>query len=195
MEMTVPCSTHQLVWNISKKPEPRLARPRYPVRERHQLPGRASYAENVIKRRRKKFAAQSFSRLAAEVQAVALARRKFNAWLQAAEKMLNHFARLESNWDGYGAERINPVVIREARELITRIADRTEEAPIIVPTSRGAIQLEWHRGSRCLELEFESQAMIHYLMWDPTAGVEEEDVVPIYAEDKILRLLEWFENK
>ena len=192
MEKTVACNAHR-VWNTSRKPEPRLTRPRYSVRERHQLPGR--YAEKVMERRREQFTAQSFSRLVSEVQAVALAKHKLNTWLEAAEKTLDHFARLEPNWDGYGAERINPVVIRETRELLTRIADRTEKAPIIVPTSRGAIQLEWHRGSRCLELEFESQAMIHYLMWDPKAGVEEEDVVPIYAEDKILKLLEWFENK
>ena len=122
-------------------------------------------------------------------------RQRLSAWRDTAEKTLNRFARLESNWDGYGAAPINPAVIREARELIATIADHIAEAPTIVPTSRGAIQLEWHRASRCLELEFESQAKIHYLKWDPTAGVEEEDLVTIYEEAKILRLLEWFENK
>jgi hypothetical protein len=37
--------------------------------------------------------------------------------------------------------------------------------------------------------------MIHYLKWDPPAGVEEENLISIYAENNLLKLLEWYENK
>jgi hypothetical protein len=193
--MELRCDAHQLAWNTSKRSEPRVPRPPYPVRERHDLPARERYARHVIERRRKKFALQSFSRLAAEVQALTLAQKKLGAWLGAANKTLNRFEKLESNWDGYGASPINPAVIQEVRDLIPKIVGHIDEAPVVVPTSRGCVQLEWHRGTRSLELEFESHAMIHYLKWDPTAGIEQEDLVTIYEEGKIQSLLDWFENK
>jgi hypothetical protein len=193
--MEITCNTHQLAWKISKKLEPSPALPPYSVGERHQLTARESYAEHVIKRRRRKIASQAFSRLVAEVQAHATSRERLSTWLDTAEKTLNRFAKLEPNWDGYGARPINPAVIQEARDLIARIADHINEAPVIVPTPRGSIQLEWHRGPRCLELEFESKVMIHYLKWDPAAGIEDENLVTIYEERKILSLLDWFESK
>jgi hypothetical protein len=193
--MEITCDAHQVARNINKKSASRPSCPSYPVRERHELPAKESYARHVIERRRKKFGSQSFSRFVVEIQELALAKKRLSAWLGTAEKTLNRFEKLESNWDGYGGRPINPAVIREARDLVARIAGHISDAPVIVPTSRGGVQLEWHHGSRCLELELESQAMVHYLKWDPTAGIEDEDFVTIFEEGKILRLLGWFENK
>lgn len=192
--MEITCNAHQPGWIVDKKSELRVPCPPYPVREKHQLPARERYARHVVERRRRKLASQSFSRLAAEVQALGLAKMRQNAWLRSAENTLSHFEKLESNWDGYGASPIDPAVIQESRHLIARIAAQIEEPPVIVPTSRGGVQLEWHHGGRCLELEFESHVMIHYLKWDPTSRIEEEDFVTIYDEGKIARLLEWLEK-
>jgi hypothetical protein len=193
--MEITCEVHLLAWNTSKKSEPRVPCVPYPVRETHHLPTRERYARYVIERRRKTLASQSFSRLAAEVQALTLAQKRLSAWVGTAGKTLNRFEKLESNWDGYGASPINPAVIQEVRDLIPKIEGHIDEAPVIVPTPKGCVQLEWHRGTRSLELEFESHAMIHYLRWDPTAGIEHEDFVTIYEEGKIQKLLEWFGNK
>ena len=195
MGMALPCSVRHVVARRYKKSELRPAPPHYPERETPQIRARETSAKYVVERRRKTIYSQALSRLMADTRSLALVRRRLTPWLGKAEKTLNRIAKLESNWDGYGAGPISPAVIREARELIATIAEHIDQTPTIVPTSRGAIQLEWHGGSRCLELEFESQAMIHYLKWDPVAGVEEEDLVSIYADSKTLKLLEWFQNK
>ena len=40
--------------------------------------------------------------------------------------------------------------------------------------SNGTLQLEWHDGTKSLELKFESPSSIRYLLWHPENGVEEE---------------------
>lgn len=58
--------------------------------------------------------------------------------------------------------------------------------------TRGRVQLEWHRGRRSLELEFETPTTVHFLKWDPDAGVEEEDVLPATQTKELHDLLSWY---
>ena len=58
--------------------------------------------------------------------------------------------------------------------------------------TRGRLQLEWHSGERSLELEFESPSQVHYLQWDPSEGIEEEDVLPLAQKDENHSLIQWF---
>jgi hypothetical protein len=61
--------------------------------------------------------------------------------------------------------------------------------------TRGRLQLEWHRGNRSLELEFESPGRIRYLKVDDDSGVEEESVIPTSQTALVVALLQWFASE
>jgi hypothetical protein len=89
---------------------------------------------------------------------------------------LERLKDLGPNWDGYGAEPIALRTIEAAQRFICQTPFDLRIRPQVVPMTRGRLQLEWHRGPRSLELEFESPSRVHYLKWDSSAGLEEEDV-------------------
>lgn len=105
---------------------------------------------------------------------------------------LDKLRRFEANWDGYGAVRLDPKILDAAARFVESLASDAIPTPQVVPMTRGRVQLEWHRGSRSLELEFESPQTVHFLKWDSESGVEEEDVVQIQDIVAIRDLLSWF---
>jgi len=58
--------------------------------------------------------------------------------------------------------------------------------------SPGNLQLEWHHGSKILELEFESPLIIRFLQWHPDAMVEEEDTLRASDINATVELIQWF---
>ena len=102
---------------------------------------------------------------------------------------------LATDWNGYGAERIDPRIIQAARCLVDKLPTEALEVVKVVPMSRGRLQFEWHRGNRTLELEFETPTTIHYLQWDSDRSIEDEDVLSVSQVDEILRLLSWFASE
>jgi hypothetical protein len=112
--------------------------------------------------------------------------------LNALAARLDQIAALRPNWDGYGAPPIDPSVLRAVRGWGRRMPGwALTPAPAVVPLSSGAVQLEWHYGSRILELEFETPDHIHYLRWEPGAGVEDEDTFPAQDRMKAEELIGW----
>jgi hypothetical protein len=99
---------------------------------------------------------------------------------------------LPSNWSAYGANPIDRRTIEAAKELILAVPSDIIEPPRVVPMTRGRLQLEWHRGNRSLELEFETSDNIHFLKWDSDLGIEDEDVILITDVTGINALLRWF---
>lgn len=111
---------------------------------------------------------------------------------RAVGARLDQLAALEPNWDGYGAPALNRGIIAAARQFVGRLASCITVQPLVVPISSGALQLEWHRGQKILELEIEDATSIHYLKWDPATGLEEEDIFPISDSAKGASLIGWF---
>ena len=109
---------------------------------------------------------------------------------------LDRIAALEANWDGQGALRIDPAIVDAARALVSRLPADAKSGisaiPAVVPMRKGNLQFEWHKGSRTLELEVENAATIHYLKYDPEAGVEDEDFCAITDTDTLAGLIQWF---
>ena len=99
---------------------------------------------------------------------------------------------LESGWDYEGAPTINRSIINTIREFIILLPPHISTRPMVVPLSSGNVQLEWHRGQRVLELEFESPKEVHYLKWDPVHQIEEEAVIPASKRDELVSLIQWF---
>jgi hypothetical protein len=57
--------------------------------------------------------------------------------------------QFEENWNGYRASPINKQAI-ETAELLINLFTNT---PIVTPTGRGTVQLEWETSNGYLELE------------------------------------------
>ncbi len=105
---------------------------------------------------------------------------------------IDRLAALGPNWDGYGSDALDRAILDAARQFVARMAPAPAAQPLVVPMSNGALQFEWHRGQRILELEIEDPETIHYLKWDPAEGIEEEDVFAIEELEKANRLIHWF---
>lgn len=113
-------------------------------------------------------------------------------WRPAVEAELEKLSSLPRNWDSYGAPPIEPTIIAAARAFMRSLPAKSTPAPLVVPMSAGNLQLEWHRGKKVLELEFETPHTIRYLQWDPQAGVEEEDAISISDSKRAADLIAWF---
>ena len=111
---------------------------------------------------------------------------------RAVGATIDRLAALEPNWDSYGAPALDRDIVDTAREFIGRLASYITAQPLVVPMSSGALQFEWHQGQKILELEFEDRATVHYLKWDPAAGIQEEDVFPVGDTAKAISLINWF---
>lgn len=111
---------------------------------------------------------------------------------QALYRSLGELRAFKSNWDGYGAIPLDPRNLDAARRFIESLPDGAAGQPMVVPMTRGRVQLEWHRGNRSLELEFEAPTTIHYLRWDSDQGIENEDLIPVDGADVVKSLFDWF---
>jgi len=113
---------------------------------------------------------------------------------QATTDALRRLESLPPGWDGYAAPAIDREISKSVACFIDGLPAATPQ-PRIVPTMSGGVQLEWYHGNKSLELEFETPARIHYLRWNPTESVEDEDV--IQSDDLVgaTRLLRWFFGK
>jgi hypothetical protein len=108
---------------------------------------------------------------------------------------IHDLSNLPRDWNGYGAVPIDPDIIQVAERIVSEMPNELVAAPQVVPMTRGRLQLEWHRDDRSRELEFESAEFVPSLKCDASAGIEEEDVIPIQQQGKILDLLRWFSAK
>src|SRR5947208_542134 len=105
--------------------------------------------------------------------------------VQAAVESLRTLA---ADWDGYGAPCIDTRFIDAAKRFISSLPANLAFRPLVVPTSNGSLQLEWHEGSKSLELEFESPRTIRFLQWDPEKGIEEEDTIAVEDTERAVDL-------
>lgn len=105
---------------------------------------------------------------------------------------LENLRILATNWSGYGDIPIDGQLIAEAKQVVHSVASSFASQPKIVPMSKGRLQMEWHKGNRSLELEFEKPGQLHFLKWDPENSTEEEDVVPTDNIAAIRNLVNWF---
>jgi len=105
---------------------------------------------------------------------------------------LRQLAKLEKNWDQYGAPPINPEVIRAAEQFVKILPPNLVFRPRIVPLSSGNLQFEWREGEKLLEFEFESPTTVHYLLWDPPSKVEDEGTFRVSNVKAAVENIRWF---
>jgi hypothetical protein len=91
-------------------------------------------------------------------------------WIKPAVRGLSALLELPSDWDSYGGVRIKPEIVIAALNLLFETMQYDSPAPSIVPTSRGGIQLEWHRNGVDLEVEFVSPSRVRGVFEDRQNG-------------------------
>ena len=62
---------------------------------------------------------------------------------------LDQFEQFENNWDGYGAQQFTKELITYCKDIVTNL----DHQPLINPTGRGSIQMEYEIGDNYLEFE------------------------------------------
>ena len=82
------------------------------------------------------------------------------AWVEQTFRSLGALLRLGPGWDSYGSSPIDPHCVVAAIEMAFTILRDDSPIPSVVPTSRGGLQLEWHRGGVDLEIEFLSATRV-----------------------------------
>lgn len=89
-----------------------------------------------------------------------------DAWRKAAGT-LNGLRRLERGWDGDTADPIDAEAIAAAERFMAELARAHIPAPNVVPLADGGVQLEWWRGERRLEIEFDADRDVVFVCDDP----------------------------
>jgi hypothetical protein len=113
-------------------------------------------------------------------------------FIESVQSALDSLRALAPNWDGYGAPPIDPAVIDAAKAFVAGLPENLVSPPCVVPMANGTLQLEWHHGSKSLELEFESPSSIRYLQWHPEQGIEEENSFPVNNVECAVDVIRWF---
>jgi hypothetical protein len=86
--------------------------------------------------------------------------------------------RLPPDWDGYGANVIDPQPLVAAYRFSVDFLRINSPAPQVVPLSSGGVQLEWHREDVDLEIEFDVGSPPSAYFCDSAVGEEHECVLP-----------------
>jgi len=99
------------------------------------------------------------------------------AWLAPTADAIDRLLGLEENWDSYGAARISVGIAIAALDFAFTEFDGSMTPPVVVPTSSGGLQFEWHTAGIDLEIEFTSPTRVMGFFEDREPGeVWEEDL-------------------
>ncbi|KKN89795.1 hypothetical protein LCGC14_0236430 [marine sediment metagenome] len=130
---------------------------------------------------------------------------KFSAeswkWLAEAMKGIRSLRVSCGNylWDGEGEQPVRDDIIEVATDVLLNIMGGVPsgvEAPLVIPLSRGLLQLAWYSEIRGLELEFVNESEIAWLTSekspDEVIGYKIEcGRIAINEYGKICRMITW----
>jgi len=117
------------------------------------------------------------------------------ATLRPTFEQLSHIAKLEPDWDSYGADPPSAAVIGEAARLIVAVMERfspmagESARPWAVAPFSGGVQVEWRTKTGALEVEIRPGGQFGYLLeegMDSNPRYEEGDDIHL---EEVLRLI------
>jgi hypothetical protein len=92
-------------------------------------------------------------------------------WLRSVLEAVARILSLQPGWDSYGAAAISPVTASEALRLLLDLAGEQDfDAPAVVPTPKGGVQIEWSGPDRLIELELSPGAAPALLVHNVRSG-------------------------
>jgi hypothetical protein len=116
-------------------------------------------------------------------------------------KQLTAMARLQSNWDGYGASPIKPAVLQNTRRLLTSLSQQNPKMlkklsqKNIYPSSHGTLNVVWKNlqdDDYELSIEIGNQSC-SYLLELPNGESDCQDNFTIDDQSVIRKICEAFE--
>lgn len=78
---------------------------------------------------------------------------------ESIESKLSELAKLERNWDSYGADPIGEGAIQAVRIVASVLETLTVIPPQIMPTVNGGLAIEYSRGKMEFSIEFDSDGV------------------------------------
>lgn len=105
-----------------------------------------------------------------------------------AYKWLDDIANIKENWNGYGAHPFSAEHIEHVKSILDWLSGQNMECPIVNPTARNSIQIEWRVGEskhhdgeeKYLEIEVYADGHIETFMTMDLDNVPIDDVVELY---------------
>lgn len=114
-------------------------------------------------------------------------------WQRDALRQLQEVHALPANWDGYGSPKLSERAFVQVRTLIFALEVDFLPSPHIGPESGGAVQIDWSRGRRALELHVLTDGTASFLKIDDDDCVDEGELPPSAIDDWRL-LVEWLQG-
>lgn len=87
-------------------------------------------------------------------------------WLDQTVSELVRLLWLPEGWNSDNPERINPRAVERILELLLAILESDSPPPIVVPTTRAGVQVEWHQNGIDLEIESFNSSKVEYYFSD-----------------------------
>jgi hypothetical protein len=113
------------------------------------------------------------------------------AWVPKVLSQLCRLPKLPANWDSYNAEPVADEVTHSAAALLLDLGAMFDlPVPMVSPTRRGGVLLEWESGPRALEIELVSRDAAAFLFTDDDRGFEREG--ELFRDDPELGTLREF---
>ena len=100
--------------------------------------------------------------------------RELSEGLLRALKRACELQQLPRGWNSHGAEPVSDTAFRQTIEFLTAYMVGDVAVPVLVPTVRGGLQLEWHRRGVDIEVEVNPDGSVSWCAEDRRSGEEVE---------------------
>jgi hypothetical protein len=100
------------------------------------------------------------------------------AWVQPTAEAFAEILNLPPGWNSYGARKVERWIVDIAGDLLVSIMEPSAPPPSVVPTTRGGLQLEWHKSGVDIEISINPMQPIEIYASDDRTGEEWEDHWP-----------------
>jgi hypothetical protein len=109
-------------------------------------------------------------------------------WQLEPVKRVLECLKLKDNWDSYGGKTPTLEVAYAVIDFIDSMPSNSSLIPRIVPLSTGAIQLEFSRGGKELEIEFTPDGRAHYL---ESENDKDKEGLAVLSPEQISSWMTW----
>jgi hypothetical protein len=116
----------------------------------------------------------------------------FGPWTRVAQDRVREFAALPEGWDGKNSLPLQEKARSRSFGVIDALTKLHMSAPHIVPIPDGGLQLEWHKGSRGLEIEVNPDGSVGFLVEDAEGAMLSGDIVLDNNLAALTPLTVWF---
>ena len=87
---------------------------------------------------------------------------------------LRDLLRLPRGWNSHGAEPVSDAAFKQTVGFLATYLVEDVAGPVLVPTVRGGVQLEWHRQGVDIEVEVGPDGSVSWCAEDRRTGEESE---------------------